>query len=461
MNRGIFWFRRDLRLADNAALSRAVESHDELLLVHVDEKAGGDYDASRSWLRKSLAALGADIERRGGRLFLLAGDPETLLPRLAAACGASAVHVSSLQDPESDARDARMAAALSRQGVKMLRAGGYLLTDADQVRSKSDAPYRVFTPFFKAASPTWRHRPRVAPGRLVSAVLPEELAGHATAIDPPRPRWDDSFWRKWSPGEAAAHVRLDAFLDRLDDYTEARDHPGLDVTSRLSPHLHFGEISPGHILEAARARGGAGAGKFVTELGWREFAGYVLQHWPDSVSENFNRRFDALPWRADPAALEDWKHGRTGVPLVDAGMRQLWHEGWMHNRVRMVVASWLTKHIGIDWREGAAWFMQTLVDADVASNTLGWQWVAGTGVDASPYFRIFNPVMQSRKFDRDASYLRRWLPELAGLDDDAIHAPWETGRVPRGYPAQPNVDLATGRREALDRFASINGAGAP
>ena len=453
MDRGIFWFRRDLRLADNPALERACRSHDELLLLYIDEDDGQEADASRAWLRKSLAALGTDIERRGGRLHVLAGDAGTLLPIATAEYGAGAVHVSALHEPEADARDARLAAALARDGVALRRSAGRLLGDPASVLTRSEAPYKVFTPFLKAAMPTWRYRERPAPERFAHAGLPHGLHRYAAAIPAPEPAWDRGFWQAWSPGEAHAHARLRRFLDTLDDYPEARDRPGVDGTSRLSPHLHFGEISAGAVLHAARGRGGAGADKFAAELGWREFAYYVLQHWPRSTRDNFNPRFDAMDWREDAAGLEAWKRGRTGVPLVDAGMRQLWHEGWMHNRVRMVVASWLTKHMGLHWAQGADWFLHTLVDADLASNTLGWQWIAGTGVDAAPYFRVFNPVTQSRRFDPDGDYLRRWLPELRALDAKAIHAPWQSGVVARGYPSKPMLDLARGRADALARLA--------
>ena len=336
----------------------------------------------------------------------------------------------------------------------MLRAGGRLLTDADQVRSKTDAPYRVFTPFLKTALPTWRYRPRPAPEQFSCFELPADLACTQAVIGPPSPVWDSEFWTTWQPGEANALRRLHGFLEHLDDYPDDRDRPGIDGTSRISPYLHFGEISPGKILEAARARGGTGMDKFIAELGWREFAYYVLQHWPGSTTANFNSKFDEMAWRDDPQGLHAWKQGRTGVPLVDAGMRQLWQEGWMHNRVRMVVASWLTKHMGIHWLEGAEWFAHTLLDADLASNTLGWQWVAGTGVDAAPYYRIFNPVTQSRKFDPRGDYIRRWVPELRALGDAAIHAPWEAGIAVPGYPSRPIVDLAAGRADALARMRS-------
>lgn len=457
MRPGIFWFRRDLRLADNPALERAWASHDELLLVYIDEDRTRPCDAGRAWLSRSLQALAAGIGERGGTLHVLAGNPDRLLPRLASAIGAEAVHVSAMQEPGADARDAALAAMLARDGVAMRRAGGRLLTDPDLVRTRYEAPYRVFTPFFRAALPTWRHRSRAVPARFRCPELPASLAAACSPIAAPQPGWDRGFWRIWTPGEAGAQRRLGAFMERLDAYPGDRDFPAIDGTSRLSPHLHFGEISVGSALDAARARGGNGADKFIAELGWREFAYYVLHHWPDSAEENHNPRFDGLPWRHDPAGLAAWQGGRTGVPLVDAGMRQLWHEGWMHNRVRMVVASWLTKHMGHHWRDGASWFMATLVDADVANNALGWQWVAGTGVDAAPYFRIFNPVAQSRRFDPQGLYLRRWLPELALLDDVAIHAPWEAGQVPRGYPPRPMVDLAAGRAAALARLKMVSG----
>ena len=451
MNTGILWFRRDLRLADHPALERALQSHDALLLVYIDEDRA-PYSASRAWLRRSLDAFAADIAARGGELHVLMGDAETLLPRLAGEVGASAVHVSALHEPEADARDGRIAKRLSADGVAMRRSGGRLLTDADAVRTKQEAPYRVFTPFFKAALPSWRHRARPAPERLHRVALPASMADAKRTIAAPTPAWDAGFFDATMSGEAGALARLHAFLDQLDNYPEQRDLPALDATSLLSPHLHFGEISPGRVLDAARERGGPGAAKFVAELGWREFAYYVLQHWPASASENFNRKFDSLPWRDDPQGLKAWQQGRTGVPLVDAGMRQLWQTGRMHNRVRMVVASWLTKHMGIHWREGAAWFLHTLVDADLANNALGWQWVAGTGVDAAPYFRIFNPVTQSRRFDPRGDYIRRWVPELEVLDADAIHAPWEAGIAVPGYPSRPIVDLAQGRADALARL---------
>lgn len=453
MTPGIYWFRRDLRLADNPALARALASHEAVLFVYIDETAGSPYDASRAWLRKSLEALAHDIRERGGVLHVLNGNADDLLPRLALALGASAVHFSTLHEPAADTRDRQLTHALSTVGVRVLRNGGRVLTDFDQVRSKTDSVYRVFTPFFKTAVPTWRHVAIEAPADLPSVELPSGADWPVAALPAPAQGWDTGFWLESRPGEQGAHARLQTFMSDIDRYPQVRDVPALDATSRLSAHLHFGEISPGRILATVRGHGGEGAQKFLAELGWREFAYYVLHHWPESVRENFNPRFNAMQWREDPEGLKAWQEGRTGVPLVDAGMRQLWRQGRMHNRVRMVVASWLTKHLGIHWRHGAEWFMHTLVDADLANNSLGWQWVAGTGVDAAPYFRIFNPVSQSRKFDPSGDYLRRWLPELAALDDRTIHAPWMCGVRVAGYPAAPNVDLHAGREAALARFA--------
>ncbi len=453
------WFRRDLRLADQPALQQALLECESVLMVYIDDFDAdpGSGDASRAWLRRSLDALSGDVAARGGRLHVLRSDAEILLPQLVDALGATHVYASRLYEPAADARDDRIARRLREQGISFRRARGRVLTDASQVQTKTGGNFRVFTPFFKAAEPTWRPRSIPAPDALPSADFPQQMARHQASIDAPTPAWDAGIWDMWTPGEAGAHAQLDTFIDNhLRHYAKRRDLPAHDATSRMSPHLHFGEIAPAAILSRVAGSTNEGARKLIAELGWREFAYYVLQHWPQTVEDNFDARFDGMQWRNDPAALDAWQRGMTGVPLVDAGMRQLWHTGWMHNRVRMVVASYLTKHLGIDWREGAKWFLYTLVDADIASNTMGWQWVAGSGVDAAPYYRIFNPVLQSRKFDPDGAYLREWLPELAHLDAKAIHAPWEQGIRVSGYPAEPIVGLAEGRAWAQQAFAALS-----
>lgn len=453
---GIVWFRRDLRLEDHPALFLALQECERVACVYIDTGANDEYTAARAWLRRSLGALGDAIAERGGRLHVLAGDPLSLLPRLADALGCAAVYASRLHEPQADADDARLAALLRRDGRVLRRLGGRVLTDSDALLTRSGTPFRVFTPFLRAAREHWRARRLPAPARIPALALPPVTEFAPQVIAAPVPAWDAGFWADgWTPGEHGARQRLTAFLARIDGYAQARDHPALDASSRLSPHLAFGEVGPDAVFAAASALDSVGAGKFVAELAWREFAYYVLAHWPHTPQANFNARFDGLPWQRNPAHLRAWHAGRTGVPIVDAGMRQLRQTGWMHNRVRMIVASFLCKHLGIDWRRGADWFRRTLIDADLASNTLGWQWVAGTGVDAAPYYRIFNPVLQSRKFDTEGTYIRRWLPELAGLPPADIHAPWERGHRLRDYPAQPLIDMGHGRARALAAFAAM------
>ncbi|MGH8073943.1 MAG: cryptochrome/photolyase family protein, partial [Lysobacter sp.] len=366
------------------------------------------------------------------------------LQAIATASGASAVFWNRRYDPAIEARDTRIRRELRQRGLRADGYNGSLLFEPWQVETKTGDPFRVFTPFWKAAVSKW-HPPRTlpAPDHLPAfQSMPGEVAIDDLRLQP-SPRWDASFWNYWTPGERGADAVLQAFArEGLQDYRDGRDRPGRSLTSRVSPHLHFGEIAPWRIVEALHDAGPADQrAAYVRELGWREFAHHVLHHFPHTPDTNFNPRFDDFDW-ADPApaALHAWQHGRTGVPIVDAGMRELWATGWMHNRVRMIVASFLTKNLRIHWRYGARWFWDTLVDADLANNTLGWQWVAGTGVDAAPYFRVFNPVLQARKFDPQGEYIARWVRDREGMDD---------------YPDRPMVDLADSRRDALAAFAKL------
>ena len=470
----ILWFRRDLRLEDNPALNAAAATGRPLLpLFILDEMGEGRAlgAASAWWLDKSLRALDAALRTRGGRLVLRRGDSEAELRRLIDQTGADQVFMNRRFEPEAFTRDVDIAHALRHDGVECHGFNAALLTRPGSVVTGAEKPYKVFTPFMKALLQAMPDRaPAPAPQAVFTPSDPASDDIDDWGLHPTAPDWSGGF--DWSPGEAGAASALAAFLENgLKDYAAGRDVPGRQGTSRLSPHLHWGEISPRRAVQAARQAAAQGrvapaqADKFVAEIGWREFSAHLLHQFPYITDRAFRPEFDAMPWRADPAALAAWKQGRTGYPLVDAGMRELWATGWMHNRVRMVVASFLVKHLLIDWREGEAWFWDTLVDADLASNVQNWQWVAGSGADAAPYFRIFNPVIQGQKFDADGRYVRRWVPELRALSDRWIHAPWtapaavlaEAGvRLGQTYP-RPIVDHAEARQRALDALKTLAG----
>ncbi|WP_292066098.1 cryptochrome/photolyase family protein [Brevundimonas sp. UBA7664] len=468
----ILWFRQDLRLADNPALVHAVETGRPVLPVFILDRNPAlrpTGAASLWWLDKSLRALDASLRDRGSRLILRRGDSEAELRRLIDETGADAVFMNRLFEPDAFARDADIAHGLEAEGVTCKGWNGTLLARPGSVLNGSGQPYKVFTPFHRALMAAAVPPPATAaPPRLTTPTGPASEDIDAWGLHPTRPDWSGGF--DWTPGEAGAEAALSAFLARgLKSYSVGRDIPAEAATSRLSPHLHFGEISPWRAVGAVRSAAADGrvpaaeAEKFVAEIGWREFSAHLLHAFPQITDTAFRPEYDAMAWRDDPAGLAAWKRGRTGYPVVDAGMRELWATGYMHNRVRMIVASFLVKHLLIDWREGERWFRDTLVDADLASNVQNWQWVAGSGADASPYFRIFNPIIQGRKFDADGRYVRRWVPELRGVPDRWLHAPWTAppevlrdARVRLGsdYP-RPLVDHDLARKRALDALAAI------
>jgi deoxyribodipyrimidine photo-lyase len=464
MTSSIVWFRNDLRLADNPALIAGLGSGRPVVAVYVlDEVTAGVRPpgaASRWWLSHSLESLDASLHALGSRLILRRGPAEQAIASLAAECDAEAVYWNRIYDQGSRERDARLKLALSQRGVAAESLKANLLFEPWEVKTVAGEPFRVFTPFWRACrnlpSPG---QPLPAPKRLPA---PEAWPASDRLADwrllPRAPDWSGGLGASWAPGETGAIARLTAFLDEtVEHYREARDLPAVDGTSRLSPHLAFGEISPRQIWRAATTRGhSAATEKFPAELGWREFAYNLMFHFGDLARRNFRPEFDAFPWSDDSNAVEAWRRGRTGYPIVDAGMRQLWTTGWMHNRVRMIVASFLTKDLLVDWRVGERWFWDTLVDADPANNSAGWQWVSGSGADAQPYFRIFNPVLQGEKFDPTGDYVRRWVPELAGLPDKAIHRPWTSvQRPPAGIYPEPVVDHGKARDRALAAFRSL------
>ncbi len=469
----LFWFRQDLRLADNPGLTAAVESGRPLACVFVlDDTASDDWalgGAARWWLHHSLSALSETISRRGGALTLRRGRPEDVIPNLAADIGAAEVHWNRCYEPAAIARDTAIKTALKAAAVHVQSHNGALLFEPWRITNGSGDPYRVFTPFWRACLQAGLPDHAIAaPDSLPAAASPSDTLDDWGLL-PTRPDWAGGLRDTWTIGEAAAQTRLDDFLRaRLAGYSTQRDIPGASSTSRLSPHLRWGEISARQIAVAARTHAldhghTKDMDKFLSELGWREFSYSLLYHNPTLPEANLQTKFDAFPWRDDPVQLKAWQTGQTGYPIVDAGMRELYATGWMHNRVRMIVGSFLVKHLMLHWRHGEDWFWDTLVDADLANNAASWQWIAGSGADAAPYFRVFNPTSQAERFDPNGAYVRRWCPEIAQLPNGLLHQPWKASPVELSaagvclgdtYPA-PIIDHAAGRQRALDAFESL------
>ena len=468
----IVWFRQDLRLADNPALAVAAGSSAPILPLYIlDDENAGDYAmgaASRWWLHQSLTALNHSLE---DGLVLMQGDAAKVLPALACDIGAAQIYWNRCYEPWRIERDSAIKQQLRSDGVSVRSFNGSLLFEPTDVLKPDRTPYKVFTPFYRkgcleAASPP--HEPQPRPDKLD---IFRGVAGAALADLKLEPKiaWFEEMAALWTPGEAGAQDRLRLFLaNGINNYREGRDRPDLENVSRLSPHLHFGEISPNQVWHAAAERGSKDPkdqAHFHSELGWREFSYNLLYHFPAVPHENLQRKFNRFPWREDSQALALWQQGQTGLPIVDAGMRELWRTGYMHNRVRMIVGSFLVKNLQINWRFGAAWFWDTLLDADLANNSASWQWIAGCGADAAPYFRIFNPVLQGKKFDPDGTYVRKFVPELAAMPDKYLHNPWEAPadvldeagiEIGKDYP-RPMVDLKKSRERALAAFSSLKG----
>ena len=452
----IVWFRDDLRLADHPALSAAVKSGQPVVCLYVfDEKTPGVRPlggAAKWWLAGSLRALGEAVAKRGGTLVLRRGAAQSVIADVARETGASTVYWNRRIDSGAKAGGA-IEQLLSKQGVAVRTFQAALLHEPP-LFGKSGKPLQVFTPFWRTLQELGTPRaPLPAPKRIdsVNGVASDKLENWH--LEPAKPDWAGGMRAFWTRGEVGAHKRLSAFLDdELAGYATQRDRPDIAGTSRLSPHLRFGEISPFQVWHAAKMVADSAPArardveKFLSEIGWREFCYHLLCQHPDLATENIDKRFDKFPWRTDRKALRAWQKGETGYPIVDAGMRQLWQTGWMHNRVRMVVASFLVKHLLIDWREGEQWFWDTLVDADPANNPASWQWVAGCGADAAPYFRVFNPTIQNEKFDPKGDYVRKFVPEFAGAGT-LFATP---------YP-EPIVDHKAARERALKAFASLKG----
>jgi len=474
----ILWFRRDLRLADNAALDAALARGGPVICAYIlDDADAGPWrpgGASHWWLAGALAALGQALAKCGNRLVLRRGRAEDEIAKLIEETGAETVLWNRRYEPWAIKRDERIKSAIKARGLTAQSFNASLLKEPWALATQKDQPYRVFTPFRRALYASGEPDcPTRAPTKIPApenSPASDDLADWG--LTPNRPDWASGLREAWRPGEAGAQRRLDDFVDgALFDYRQGRDRPGINGTSRLSPHLHFGEIGPRQIWHAASVRSMAETGSpmapgvdtFLSEIAWREFSYHLLFHFPALPEQPLRSGFADFPWRDDPKGLRAWQRGMTGYPIVDAGMRELWTTGWMHNRVRMIVASFLIKDLLLPWRAGEEWFWDTLVDADLANNAASWQWVAGCGADAAPYFRVFNPTLQGEKFDPMGRYVRTWIPEIAKLPDKLIHAPWkatplelaEAGiRVGRDYPA-PIVDHAGARLRALDAYRTL------
>ena len=465
----LVWFRDDLRLSDNPALTAACRRDAPLVLLYVQDEESPDVrplgGATRWWLRHSLDDLGKRLHDLGQALILRSGPADKVVPEVARAVGAAAVYWNRRYGAAA-ALDERVVAGLSGTGMVVGTFQANLLFPPEAIRTAAGSAFQVFTPFRRALEKAGDPRLLLpAPARIPAGVPIASDNLESFGLLSAGHDWSPGTRDAWRPGEPAATEALAAFVARLDRYGAERDRPAADATSRLSPHLRFGEISPHQVWHAiAGAPAGAARTKLLSELTWREFAWHLFDEHPDLAVSNLKPAFDDFPWAETFADdVWAWRRGRTGYPIVDAAMRQLWATGWMHNRARMIAASFLVKHLLADWRIGEEWFWDTLVDADPANNPVNWQWVAGSGADAQPFFRIFNPVLQGEKFDPDGAYVRRYVPELAGLPDRFIHKPWVAPkdvlaaagvRLGATYP-RPIVDHAQARKRALDAFATL------
>lgn len=470
----ILWFRKDLRLADHAALATAADEGFRILPLYIREPAEagtGPLGAAQAWwLHHSLTAFGRALDVLGSRLILKSGPAEKVLAELIAETGASAVFWNRRYDPCGIAVDKALKAKLIADGIEVRTFAGQILHEPTKLKTGAGGHFRVYTPFWKALDGSGEPPEPIPAPKSLNA--PDQWPKSEKLSDwhllPTRPNWAKGFEAGWQPGEAGAHERLADFVDSgLKGYRSGRDFPAQTHVSMLSAHLALGEISPASVWHATRGLPDAYSTEdyihFRKELVWRDFSYHLLFHFPDLATRNWNVKFDAFPWRDAPDLLEKWQKGQTGYPIVDAGMRQLWQTGFMHNRVRMITASFLIKDLLIDWREGERWFRDTLVDADPASNAASWQWVAGSGADAAPFFRIFNPVSQGEKFDPEGQYVRRFVPELKDMPNKFIHKPWEAPltvlrdagvSLGKTYPL-PIVDHGKARDAAMAAFQGL------
>ena len=467
MSKAIFWFRKDLRLEDNPGLTFACQNHEQVLFIFIQDEPLNMLQAKSQswWLHHSLIGLEQSLKTHGLKLVLRQGEPQAILSEVIQQHEIDAVYWNRCYEPNTIDRDQQLKSRFKEQGLIVKSFNASLLNEPWEVKNQQGLPFKVFTPFWKQCLKQIQIQPAETVHHWPKNIdcISENIADWE--LLPTNPNWADLFPSYWNPGEKGAQEKLQNFLSQgAHQYKDGRDQPALKATSNLSPHLHFGEISPWIIYRTLTEYGlhhpehEKHVLHFLSELGWREFSYYLLYHFPKLPTDNFKPEFNAFPWHTNAKAFERWKKGQTGYPIVDAGMRELWRTGTMHNRVRMIVASFLIKDLFIDWREGLAWFEKTLLDADLASNSASWQWVAGSGADAAPYFRIFNPVLQGEKFDPEGIYVRQWVPELQNVPNKWIHHPWDASELEitlgLDYP-HPMVDHSKARDQAMQYYQQL------
>lgn len=462
MSKALFWFRQDLRVNDNPGLYEACQNHNELLCIYIIDKPLSELrkKAQIWWLHHSLKKLGQE----NIKLIIQIGDAQNILLEHCQQHDIHTVYWNRCYEPDSIQRDKSIKEILKTKGIQVQSFNASCLLEPWEVVNQQKSAFKVFTPYWKQCLKQISMRDELIIQNWPKPIESASLRLEELELLPTHPNWADSFCDYWQPGESGAQKRLHHFLNQhLHHYKDARNEPALQATSGLSPHLHFGEIGPCQIMRTVMTyqiqhpEYQAQIQHFLSELGWREFSYYLLYHFPRLPTDNFRPAFDGFPWHKDDAALKRWTQGQTGYPIVDAGMRELWTTGTMHNRVRMIVASFLVKDLFIDWREGAKWFDETLLDADMASNYASWQWVAGSGADAAPYFRIFNPVLQGEKFDRQGDYVRKWVPEVASLPNKYLHQPWNAPQecMRNVHYPKPMVDHNKARAQALRYYQAL------
>ncbi len=468
---GIHWFRQDLRLSQNPSLEALSNKVDQIVPIYILDPKERMGSVSKWWLEQSLKNLNDNIERKNGKLKIFEGNPFDIIKSLFINKNIEYFYWNRLYDPYSITRDKKIKSLLKLEDINCVTFNGYLLNEPWEIKNKSGSFFKVFTPYWRYCNEITRsrkHNKKIQNIKFYNLNFKNSKNIQDLNLTNKKLKWTDKINKHWLPGENNAQLQLQKFINqKADNYSIGRDRPDKNLTSKLSPYLHFGEISPIEIYNQIRVTktiNSENKDKFLAEIGWRDFSYNLLYHYPDMTKQPIQNKFNKFPWLNDNKNLKKWQKGFTGIPIVDAGMRQLYETGWMHNRVRMIVGSFLTKNLLLHWKLGEQWFFDTLVDADIGSNSAGWQWISGCGADASPYFRIFNPILQGQKFDPKGKYVKKYIPELQNVTNKFIHNPWEMSeesqiscgcRIGKDYP-NPIVDLKETRNRALSAFKTIS-----